>query len=59
MNTSESARVPVWFASIAVGAMLVLQTWMLTEIVNLKVQVAEIKATINTPTAQMNLHKEP
>ena len=48
-------KIPAWLASLVFGAVLTLQGWTLTEIVNLKVAVAALNQQVN----QTHIAKTP
>lgn len=43
----RTMKIPPWLATIIVSAMFAMQAWTLTEIVNLKVSVANLETRIN------------
>ena len=43
---SDAMKIPIWFLTLAVGAIFALQGWTLNQVVNLRSDVAAIKAVL-------------
>lgn len=51
-------RIPVWLATIICGAMLAAQGWLVQAVIDLKTDMAAIKATVAAQT-ENHAHKKP